>query len=255
MDVLPFVPDFLRAMPNHIARSSLFAPVAPGKKKIHKDAVIISRNDATITFSGEQLDESQADIWMQAMHIASKHPLGEPVTINRAAFLRSIGRHTGSAQYKWLHRAFKALCFALLIIEASADGKKYSIGKTTALHMLNGFEYDLQLDMYTLRVDPRWRILYDTKEYALLDWGKRLRFGEHQNMSKALQRLVATSSNMTQYYDLEWLKNKMCYGGRMRDFKDTLARALVELERLNIIGTGKITRSTRGKTQLFLQKM
>ena len=91
---LPGLEEFMRAMPNHIARSSLFAPVAAGRKKIHKDTVLVSRGDAVIKFWGEQLDEAQADVWMQAMHEASKQTLGEPVIINRAEFLRSMGRQT-----------------------------------------------------------------------------------------------------------------------------------------------------------------
>lgn len=88
---LPGMEEFMRTMPNYIARSSLFAPVAPRRKKMHKDTVLVSRGDAVIKFWGEQLDVAQADVWMQAMHEVSKQPLGEPVVINRAAFLKAIG--------------------------------------------------------------------------------------------------------------------------------------------------------------------
>ena len=70
---LPGLDGFMRAMPNHIARSSLFAPVARGKKKIYKDAVLITRRDAVIRFWGEQLDETQADVWMQGMRPANPY--------------------------------------------------------------------------------------------------------------------------------------------------------------------------------------
>lgn len=140
---LPGLEEFMRAMPNHIARSSLFAPVARGRKKMHKNTVLVSRVDAVIKFSGEQLDETQADVWMQAMHLAGRVPLGGLVTINRAAFLRDIGRDTGKWQYEWLHRTMQALTFAMLVIEATkGDKPKMSIGRTRALHMIEGFDYD-----------------------------------------------------------------------------------------------------------------
>lgn len=113
----------MRLMPNHIARSSLFAPVARGRKKIHKNAELVSRSDATIKFRGEQFDEVQADVWMQAMREAGKKPLGEPVVIFRAVFLRAIGRQTGKYEYDWLDRAMKALSFAMLVIEVEKGGK------------------------------------------------------------------------------------------------------------------------------------
>jgi hypothetical protein len=44
----------------------------------------------------------------------------------------------------------------------------------------------------------------------------------------------------------------MEYGGRMRDFRDALSRAVSELERLEIIAKGCIDVSTKGKQQLAL---
>lgn len=243
-------------MPNHIARSSLFAPVARGTKKIYKDAVLVSRRDAVIKFWGEQLDETQADVWMQVMHEAIRRPLGQPVVINQAKFLRSIGRHTGSTEYKWLHRTMEALSFAMLVIEIHKDGvSKLSVGKTRALHMIDGFDYEPDAKAYIVRVDPRWRHLYGNREFALIDWNKRLRFGLRQDMAKALQRLIATSNETIQRNALEWLKSKLEYTGRMRDFDDALTRAMRELERLEIIAEGRIETSTKGRPQAVWVKL
>ena len=253
---LPGLEGFMRAMPNHIARSSLFAPVARGKKKIYKDAVLISRRDAVIRFWGEQLDETQADVWMQAMNDVIQRPLGEPVIVNRAEFLRSIGRQTGNTEYKWLHRTMQALAFAMLVIEVQKDGKpKLSVGKSRALHMIEGFDYDDETEAYVLRIDPRWRLIYGNREFALIDWNKRLRFGARQDMAKALQRLVATSSDTNQRYALDWLKNKLQYSGRVRDFVDALDRAMRELERLDIIAVGRREMSTKGRPQATWVKL
>ncbi len=40
---LPLWPDLERAIPNHLARSSLFAPIAPGRRKQHDRAEIAKR--------------------------------------------------------------------------------------------------------------------------------------------------------------------------------------------------------------------
>lgn len=247
----------MRAMPNHLARSSLFAPVARGRKQIHKGVTLISRGDAVIKFWGEQLDESQADVWLQAMHEAIKFPLGAPVHINRADFLRSIGRHTGKFEYDWLHRTMLALSFAMLVIEVvTKDGQpKLAIGKTRAMHMIEGFDYDDNVEAYTLRIDPRWRDMYSNREFALIDWDKRLLFGPHQDMAKALQRLVATSSDHEQRFALDWLKSKLEYTGRLRDFRDALKKAMLEMERLEIVCDGRIETSTRGNEQSFWRRV
>lgn len=248
---LPGMDEFMRAMPNHIARSSLFAPVASGRKKLHDGTVLVSRGDATIRFKGKQLDEAQADVWLQAMYEATKQPLGEPLIINRAAFLKAIGRSPAGENYKWLHRAMEDLAFAMLVIEVTKDGKpKLAIGKTRALHMIEGFDYDDEAETYTLRIDPRWRGMYGNREFALIDWDKRMQFGQHQNMAKAIQRLLAASSDRQQPFAVDWLKRKLEYSGRLRDFTDALEKAMRELERLEIVASWKIGRNTKGKEQL-----
>ena len=253
---LPGLDGFMRAMPNHIARSSLFAPVARGKKKIFKDAVLISRRDAVIRFWGEQLDETQADVWMQAMNEAMQRPLGDPVIIKRAEFLRAIGRHTGNTEYKWLYRTMQVLTFAMLVIEVQKDGEpKFTVGKSSALHMINGFDFDAEAEAYVLRIDPRWRLMYANREFALIDWNKRLQFGARQDMAKALQRLVATSNDLIQRNALDWLKNKLQYTGRPRDFVEALDRAMRELERLDIIADGRREVSTKGRLQATWVKL
>ena len=254
---LPGMDEFMRAMPNHIARSSLFAPVARGRRKMHDGSILQSRGDAEIRFSGKQLDEAQADVWMQAMKEAQRQPLGTPVVINRTEFLREIGRTKGGENYKWLHRTMQDLAFAMLVIEVTkADGKpKLSIGKTRALHLIAGFDYDEDSEEYTLTIDPRWHAMYGNREFALVDWEKRLEFGRNQDMAKSLQRLVATTADTVQRFSLEYLKGRAQSAGRMRDFRDALEKAMRELERLGIIAGGRIEKSTKGKEQAVWTKL
>ncbi|WP_175854730.1 plasmid replication initiator TrfA [Burkholderia anthina] len=254
---LPGLEPFMRAMPNHIARSSLFAPVARGNKLIYKDEVLISRGDAVITFSGEQLDESQADVWMQAMQEAIRQPLGEPVVINRDAFLKVLGRTTGGNDYKWLLSAMKALTFAMLVIQVHGrDGNlKLSVGKTRALHLIDAFDYDDEIGRYIVRVDPRWQQLYGNHEFACIDWEKRLAIKRGQDMAKTLQRLAATSADKVQRHGLEWLKDKLQYTSRIDKFRNSLRKAMDELERVGIIASGRLEISTRGKEQVVWIKL
>jgi hypothetical protein len=249
---LPGMEDFMRAMPNHIARSSLFAPVARGRRKIHDGTVLVNRGDAEIRYSGKQLDEAHADVWMQCMKEAQRQPLGTPVVINRRAFLQEIGRTDTGPNYKWLHRTMQDLTFTMLVIEVKrSDGRlKLSIGKTRALNLIAGFDYDEKSEEYVLTIDPRWHAMFANHEFAFINWDKRLQIRRGRDMAKSLQRLIVTSSDPVQRYALDWLKLKMEYGGRMRDFRAALMRACAELERLEIIARAHIEQSTRGKPQL-----
>lgn len=252
---LPAFDSAMRAMPNHIARSSIYAPVALGKKKIHKGDLMISRSDAKIWFWGEQLDEPQADVWMQVMYLAGKKPLGDPVTITRSKLLQAIDRQTGNTQYKWLKRSIEALMAAMLKIETSVNGKaKLNIGKDGALHFIDSFDYDDKVNSYIFRIDPRWADMYNNSEYALIDWKKRMSIKRAQHMAKTLQRLVATSSDPVQRHQIKWLKDKLKYDGRMDAFQKALTRTMNELERVGIISNSRIELSTKGVLQATWSK-
>lgn len=224
---------------------------------MHGGTVLVSRKDGVLEYWGEQLDEADADILLQLMFEARQAVFGQPITINRAAFLRAMNRSTGKHDYEWLHRRMKVLTAATLIIEAKKpDGStKYRIGDTKTFHILAGFDYDANVEAYTYTLDPQWQVLFDNREYALIDWQKRLLIGRGQDMAKALQRLVATSSNAEQQHALAWLKEKMQYASPMRKFKNALTNAMRELERLKIIAKGRIEFSTKGKEQAAWKKL
>ena len=250
-----FLPGFdIGAMPNHLNRSSFIAPIARGRRKFHRETVMVSRVDCLLEYTGEQLDEADGDLIMALIFLAGSQPLGTPVPLNRAELLRKIRRSTGKQQYEWLHRRMRALTAGTLYIEAKKpDGApRYKIGRSTAFHILSGFNYDEDAETYSYTLDPRWVLMFGNREYSLIDWDKRMQIGRGQDMAKTLQRLVATSNDNPQRYALDWLKDKMEYAGRLRDFRDALARAVQELERLEIVAKGRIETSTKGKEQLTL---
>lgn len=251
---LPGMQRSYRAEPNHFGQSSLFAPIARGRRTFLQDAELVTRGSTTMRYTGEQLDEADATLSMQLTFEARCHPLGRPVTLNRAALLRALGRTTGKDDYEWLHRRMKALTVATLFIETKKpDGTpKYSVGTSEAFHIVQSFRYDDSAKSYTFTLDPRWSKLFSNREFALIDMERRLQISRGQDMAKALQRLIATSSNSVQRYGLEWLKGKMQYSGRMRDFHVALRRAMQELIRVEIAANGRIEPNSKGKDQLTI---
>ena len=250
-----FLPGFdIGAFPNHLNRSSFIAPIARGRRKFHRQAAMVTRRDCVLEYTGEQLDEADGDLIMALIAFAQPFPVGTSVPLNRAELLRKIKRSTGKHDYEWLHRRIKALTEATLFLEAKKpDGStRYSIGKTVSFRIIAAFSYDDEAEAYSYSLDPRWVQMFGNREYSLIDWDKRMQIGRGQDMAKTLQRLLATSADPVQRYALDWLKVKMEYGGRLRDFRDALTRACVELERLEIITAHKIEDSTKGKPQLAL---
>lgn len=250
-----FLPGFdIGAFPNHLNRSSFIAPIARGRRKFHRQSVMVTRKDCVLEYTGEQLDEADGDLIMALIAFAQPHPLGALVPLNRAELLRKIKRSTGKHDYEWLHRRIKALTEATMFLEAKKpDGStRYSIGKTVSFRIIAAFSYDDEAEAYSYSLDPRWVQMFGNREYSLIDWDRRMQIGRGQDMAKTLQRLLATSADPVQRYALDWLKGKMEYASPMRKFREALAAACKELERLEIITAHKIEESTRGKPQLAL---
>ncbi len=250
-----FLPGFdLGTMPNHLSRSSLFAPVAKGVRTFYRQAVMVTRSDCVLEYTGEQLDEADAEIIMVLIYLARVLPLGSLIPLNRSVVLRTLCRDDGHTQYEWLHRRLKAMREATFFLEAKKrDGStRYKIGGTVSFNILKELTYDDEANSYSFALDPRWVQLFSNREYALLDWDKKMQIKRGLDMAKTLQRLIATSSDMIQRFPLERLKAQMVYGGRMRDYRTALTRAAAELIRLGIIANAKIEINTRQEEQLVV---
>ena len=250
-----FLPGFdVGAFPNHLNRSSFIAPIARGRRKRHQQTEMVTRRDCVLEYTGEQLDEADGDLIMALIAYAQPFPLGTPVPLNLAELLRKLKRGSGKSQYDWLYKGMKRLREGVLFLEArKPDGSaRYTVGKMQSFNILKDLDYDGESETYSYTLDPRWVVMFGNREYSLLDWGKRMQIGRGQDMAKTLQRLVATSSDPVQRYALDWLKAKMEYASPMRKFRESLAAACTELERLEIITAHKIEESTKGKPQLAL---
>lgn len=254
--VLPGLTDSARAIPNYIARSGLFAPVRRGWRMYHDDTTFLTGKNILLKGTGKQLTEDHADIWMHAMFLQTTVQTGQAPRVNRADFLRALGRPTGGSAYEWLHTGMQDLAQFCLRIEAKrADGSiKYSLGHhpaTRVLPMIGGFDYEN--GEYQLFIDPRWAQIFANREYTLVDWEKRLRM--RHELSKSLQRLIGTSSDQEQRYSLEILKERAVYTGPMHKFCAVLERSLLELEALGIIATPRIEAASKGNKQAVWQRV
>lgn len=252
-----FVPGFeIGAFPHHLNRSSLIAPIAPGRRKRHQQTAMVTRKDCVLQYTGEQLDEADGDLMMALIAFAQQHPLGTAVPLNRKELLRKIKTGViGSSQYEWLHKSMKRLRESTMFLEVKkTDGTaKYKVGGgMVSFNMVKDVSYDGDSEAYTFVVDPRWCVLYGNREYGLIDWDKRMKIGRGLNMAKTLQRHISTSSDSPQRFALDDLKTIMQYTGRMRDFVDALGKAASELVRLEIVAKWDIGKSTKGREQISM---
>jgi len=113
---LPVCPATVRAVPNSILRSALFAAIQ-GKTRRHLNKEVISSVDGVvIKFKGDQLDQADMDVWEQAVHLTKLQDIDSVCHFRAHDFLKQIGRGTGSGQYEWLHESIDRLISGLVEI-------------------------------------------------------------------------------------------------------------------------------------------
>lgn len=121
---LPLWAETKRGTPNSILRSALFAAIQGQKRKTMTRALLRSQQGIEIRFTGIQLDQSDLDVFEQAVHLARQDPLGTQCHFTARSFLKALQRPTGGDQHEWLKDALARLSSAS--VEIKHDGFSYS---------------------------------------------------------------------------------------------------------------------------------
>lgn len=229
---LPFWPEPVRGTPNAFLRSALFPAIHGRNRQYLKREFIASQKGVSVRFSGMQLDQSDLDVWEQAVHLARKHPLGTTCHFSAYSFLKSLGRSTGKSQHEWLKDAVARL--AACAIEISDGCYTYGGG------LVQEFFREEESGLYKLILNKKLLNLYEAG-YTGLQWDDRRLLGRkplalwlfsyystHENPHpvkvETLQRLSGSSTAQTKH------------------FKRNLKKALLELQLIGFICNFSIDR-------------
>ena len=161
---LPLWPEPVRAVPNDVLRSALFAAIQGKTRRFMKMETIASVEGVTVKFTGEQLDQSDMDVWEQALHLMKQHPLGTECSFTGGAFLKLLGRAIGKSDYDWLKSSLNRLLSCSVEI---TNGRK-----TVGTKFLGGYEIDEITRAFKLTIDPKMAKLYSAG-WSVVNWEQR----------------------------------------------------------------------------------
>lgn len=250
----------LRTIPNGIANAGLFSAIVNGRdaKKPPRfvQTPIPARSDTGLIYTGPTLDETQADLWMQLMHIAvcvTGGQIGHLISARRSDLLRFIGRGTDDKAYAWLETSLHRLSEAMIEVELrNKSGEPIFSG---AMRLIEDYSLSDIGGIVTYRMNPSWCGLYAPGRYAIIDLAVREKFGRNQYLAKALQRIILTSNKIHQHHKLTTLKDRTGYAQRrIYDFTRAITGALRELERIGIISNAGIAKNKKGEPIVFFDR-
>lgn len=221
-------PDDARAIPNYLARTPLFAPVRPGRRRRRDSELLTSPKGFEIRFSGEQLDQSDCDVFMQLIHELRGRSIDQPLQLNRADFLQQIGRQSdGGTTYEWLSQVFRRLNGARIHVESD----RYRVNMTLISKTIE----DKQSGAFLVVLDPDIVKMFSGSEYTLVDWQKRKQLERRVDLAKWLHNFTCSHEHGLQRWAVTSLRDWSGYTSPVRKFREALKEALDELERVSII--------------------
>ena len=162
---LPLWPEPARGIPNPVLRGALFAAVQGKNRAVFQRELLACQKGLQIRFTGIQLDQSDLDVWEQALHLARHHPLGTRCEFSVYGFLKALGRKTGKSEHEWLKNAFARLMGCGVELTNQQERKTYG-------GSLLEFLRDDESGRYVVIFNPKILTLYEGG-WTAIDWQAR----------------------------------------------------------------------------------
>lgn len=159
---LPFWPHALRAAPSGAFRSALFPALGRVQRRWLRDETIFSVKGVTVTFRGEQFDQSDLDVLLEIWH-RMRGQDGE-VEFSANDMLVALGRQVGTSGYDWLRSVITRLVAGTVSIVD--HGNEYQG------HLIDGSDRDKVTKRYALSVNAKFAKLFGVA-WSTLDIDQR----------------------------------------------------------------------------------
>lgn len=223
---LPIWPEPTRGIPNPVLRGALFAAVQGKNRAVFQRELLACQKGLQIRFTGIQLDQSDLDVWEQALHLARLHPLGTRCEFSVYGFLKALGRKTGKSEHEWLKNSFARLMGCGVELTDQMERKTY--GGSLLEFMRDDFS-----GRYVVIFNPKILSFYEGG-WTAIDWQDRQRL-RGKPLALWLHGYLATHAKP---YPIK-IETIRAFSGsgnkQIRGFKRSLIAALNELKNIGFI--------------------
>ena len=228
---LPPCPDSKRGAPNSFIRSSLFAAIQGKDRQFVKRVTLASQDGITVKFTGEQLNQTDLEVWEAIVHKYKKNPLGEHCVFTAHELLKTLGLPTGNSQHQQLHETIIRLTACAVEIDHEGGAYAGPLIKSSLKDKLSR-HYGIELNKTLIN-------LFGETQWTALDWDQRKQLRE----KPLAQALHAFYSSHRKPYPLK-LETLQAYTGsrnsQKASFKRQVKTALESLVQVRFLSSFKI---------------
>jgi hypothetical protein len=232
----------VRGIPNEIVCSALFN--ARNRKLVrlqlkNKEIAIIG-SSSRITYTGEELRQSDESVWLQLLHLAKDIPIGQPVEFTAYSMVQAL-RDTKSKPNKMHILRLRQSLERMQACSLSVYSKR--LGRGVSLSMIPKFEWE-DMEMGTRL--PKWRVfiapelveLFGGLHFTHLQWKQRLALPT--GIATWLHGYLAAHRKPFPVKVSTLQMGCGCVTDSPRKFKQLVAAALAELLKVGFLKHGEI---------------
>lgn len=237
---LPLWPNFVRALPNALARSALFSISHNSTKRTYlKEQKIASVNGVSIFYTGEELRQRDEDVFLQLLHIARSSPLGDWVDFTAYGLVKSLGWSINSRSYNDLRSILDRLSATNIIVSFGDSGQEGYSGSLVRKFMWRTPEGQ-KLSQWRVYFEPEIIALFAPESYTHIYWELRLSLPP---LAKWLHSFYSTHESPYDY-KVGTLHELCGSSSKLHHFREMLADALELLREKQFLINGAISKET-----------
>ena len=221
---LPLWEDRMRAVPNGILRSALFAAIQPGARRYMDGESITALCGVEIKYTGQQLDQGDLSVWEAVLHVAQQQNLGHRCYVSTYQLLSLLGLKDSGANRKVIYKRLTRLVATALQIK---QGRYEYIGGL----IMEALRDDDSGQMYIV-INPKIINLFQSDQYTKIHF--ELCCSLKRPVAQWLYRFYATHACPRPMLSSTLYKLCGSNAKSLNDFKkNTLRPALAELEKVS----------------------
>lgn len=225
----------------YLEKSALFGVYRNKPRVMFRKLVIASSSNTIVRYTGEQLFQTDLDVFLALISIA-EGVFNSPCVVPGSEILAKLGIGDDGRAYKRLKDTLDRLYNTGIEVELVTPGKGLNPSKYCRLL------YNLSWrkgEEVLFSLDPQLAELFMMNQYTLLDWNKRKALGENE-IAKKLQGLIMVQQANQTYHKVSWIQEMCQMPGDIAAFTRNMKKALSDLQRVGIIDSYWIEKPKQG---------